>query len=209
MMLPSPSVHAETFIFTGSGGGTVDVFETAQSGNRFYNSVRRSLTFAPANGVNLFFHRDTRNDTDRFQDGTGGSLSGSFSNLTPSATVTRSDDRGELQLTSPGVAVFNFVFNNRGIDGGVISGLNPLDVGFQFNITGASGLTSVNLIGTNGVTSLGAPTAGFALVANNPEPEAWALFVLSFGAIALMFKHRRREILSHNFSNQMRSINAT
>ncbi len=199
----APGAQAETFIFTGSGGGTVDVFETAQTGRQFYNSVRRSTTFVPANGINLFFHRDTRNDTlsvlllaDRFNDGTAGSLSGSFTNLTPTATVTRSDDNGELQITSPGVAVFNFTFNARGTDGGVISGLNPLDVGFQFSISGVTGLTSVNLVGTNGVTALGAPSAGFSLVANNPEPEAWALFIISFFGVAVAMKRRRPQILA-------------
>lgn len=205
----APVAQAETFIFTGTGNGVVDVFETAQSGRQFYNSVRRSTTLVPASGVNLFFHRDTRNDTlsvlllvDRFNDGTSGSLSGSFSNLTPSATVTRSDDNGELQLTSPGVAVFNFTFNNRGIDGGVISGLNPLDVGFQFNITSAAGLSSVNLVGTTGFTTIGAPSAGFSLVANNPEPEAWALFIISFFGVAIAMKRQRKTIITSSLENR-------
>ena len=203
-----PVAQAETFIFTGTGDGVVDVFETAQTGRQFYNSVRRSTTFVPANGVNLFFHRDIRNNTlsvlllaDRFNDGTNGSLSGSFSNLTPTATVTRSDDNGELQLTSPGVAVFNFTFNNRGIDGGVISGLNPLDVGFQFDITGVTGLNSVNLVGTTGFTTIGTPSAGFSLVANNPEPEAWALFIISFFGVAIAMKRQRHLILNESIPN--------
>lgn len=195
----TPAAQAETFTFDGSGAGGVDVFETAQTGAQFYNGVRRSQTFVPEDGANFFFHRDTRDDTlsllilaDRRNDGTSGTLFGSISNLGAGVTITRSDDANELQLASPGVATFSFRFNNRGIDGGVISGLNPNDVSFHLDITSATGLTSTNLVGTTGVVSLGViPGAGVSFVANSPEPGAWALFMLSFAGLAFAGKRRR------------------
>lgn len=190
---------AETFVFTGSGAGSVEVFETAQTGRQFYNSIRNSQNITPADGINLFFHRNTNNGTlsvlffaNRRLDGTGGSLTGEFTNLGANATVTRSDDRGELTISSPGVAVFDFTFIGCCVDGGVISGLNPNDVSFNFNITSSSGLSTVNLLGPNGFTTIGTPGPGFALVANNPEPQAWALFILSFIGIAVKLKHERK-----------------
>lgn len=195
-----PKAGAETFVFSGDGAGQVGIFETAQTSRQFYNSVRRSATFAPADGANFFFHRDTRDGTvsflllaDRFEDGTNGSLAGTITGLPTDALITRSDDASELEITSPGIAVFDFVFNTRGIDGGVISGLDPNNLNFNINITGASGLTSTNLIDPSGITSLGVvPTAGLSFVASSPEPETWALFILSFCGVAAAAKRRRR-----------------
>ena len=201
----SAPLLAETFVFEGATTQTVDVFETAETGRQFYDGIRRSQTFVPANGANFFFHRDTRDDTlsllllaDRRNDGTSGTLFGTITNLPTTATVTRSDDANELRLSAPGTAVFNFRFNTRGIDGGVISGLDPDNLNFQLTFTGSSGLTSTNLIDTTGITQIGgapAPGVTFA-VSTAPEPGAWALFMMGFAALAVTGKRRRARRLA-------------
>ena len=199
-LLTQPAA-AESFNFSLGGATTnVNVFETAQTGRVFYNGVRRTA-FGPENGANFFFHRDTRDDTfsllilaDQFEDGTRGSLFGQISGLPTTATITRSDDASELAITSPGVATFSFVFNTRGIDGGVISGIDPASTNLTINFTSSTGLTSTNVIDPTGITQLaGAPGPSTTLfVAPNPEPSAWAFFILSFVMVGTAAKRQRR-----------------
>ena len=197
--------HAETVVFNGYGTGAVQVFETAETGAQFYG--RRNFPTFPvnSNGLNFYFHRDTNTGVlslgiivDDRGDGTGGNLSGTITGLGAGASVAFSDDNGELRMTAPGVAVFNYRWISCCTDGGIISGLDASNLNFTINIASAAGLTGTYLIGPNGTVQIaGAPVAGGSLfVAANPEPAAWALFIMGFAACAIAMKRRRRTVLA-------------
>ncbi|MEM8772702.1 MAG: PEP-CTERM sorting domain-containing protein [Pseudomonadota bacterium] len=195
--------RAETIFFNGFGSGAIDIFETAETGAQFYG--RRNFPTFPvnSNGLNFYFHRDTNTGVlslgiivDDRGDGTGGNLSGTITGLGPGASVAFADDAGEISITAPGVAVFNYNWVSCCTDGGIITGLDADNLNFTINITSASGLTGTYLIDPSGTTQIaGAPAIGASLtVAANPEPSTWALFILGFFGCAFAMKQRRRDL---------------
>lgn len=191
-------------VFSGSGSGAVQVFETAETGAQFYG--RRNFPTFPVddNSVTFYFHRNTLTGelslgliVDDRSDGSGGRFDGTITGLGNSAFIGFSDDNGELRMTSPGVATFRYRFAGCCTDGGIIGGLDATNLNFAINVTRSTGLTGTFLAGPNGITQIaGAPTAGSTFfVAANPEPAAWALFIMGFAGCAAMMKRRRRFIL--------------
>lgn len=193
--------RADTVVFDGFGAGAVDVFETPQTGREFYGR-RNFPTFpVPADGLTFYFHRDTRTGVfslgiivDSRNDGTSGRLQGTISGLGAGASVAFSDDNGELRMSAPGVAVFNYRWISCCTDGGIITGLDPDNLALTISFTQSSGLNAVYLGGPGGLTQIaGAPTAGASFtVSAAPEPAAWALYIFGFAACATALKRRRR-----------------
>ncbi len=204
MALSPIVVKAETVVFSGAGAGPggIEVFETAETAAEFYGA-RNSAPFpVNADGLNLFFHRDTNTNifslglvVDDRNDGTNGRLTGTITGLDTGASVVVADDNAtEFRISTPGTAVFNFRFFGCCTDGGVISGLDSENLNLSINITRSEGLTGTFGAGPTGLTSLGgAPGVGdlFAIT-TAPEPRSWALFFAGFGGLAFAMKQRRR-----------------
>lgn len=197
------SAHASTFVFDGAANGAIDAFETAGTAASFYGARNNAPFQINDNGVNFFFHRDTTTGilslgviVNRNGDGSGGRFEGTISGLNTAAFVAVADDNArEFSISSPGTVSFNFRFFGCCTDGGVISGIDPNALNLSIDITRSQGLTDTFLAGPSGLTSLNTlPAAGINFsVAPNPEPGAWAMFIIGFGATASSLKRRRKE----------------
>lgn len=108
-----------------------------------------------------------------------------------------SDDGFSLLIDGVIVSAHNNVRGPRSTTESSIflsAGSHELEV-FYFERTG---LAAFELSFAQGNFSSFNASAFSLVTATNPEPQAWALFILSFLGIASMMKRRRREILTAN-----------